>query len=105
MPIYQYKCNGCGETSDITASIRMPTPNPPHCYSCHRVMVRKYSPFGFTPIEIEISGPGGKFGSKRAYNTDRDRRSEEHSERVGREVTFESFDPRDPDQDPRKPLK
>ena len=106
MPIYQYKCNGCGDIEDVAASIHFPTPNPPMCIECHRVMVRKYSPFGFTGIEIEINSPNvGKHGSKRSYNTARDRLAAEHTERVGMEVKLESFDARDTDQDPTKPLR
>lgn len=106
MPIYQFKCNECGDIAEVQASIRFPTPNPPMCTKCSRVMVRKYSPFGMTPIMVEINSPAvGKHGSVRSYKTALDRHSDIHSHRVGREVKYESFDGRDPDQDPTKPLR
>ena len=104
MPSHHFVCRQCGDKQIIDSTITMPSPPHPYCHKCHRTYAKVFG-FNTTPMQIEISSPHGKFGSERAYNTARDQRSAEHSERVGREVTFESFDPRDPDQDPRKPLK
>ncbi len=68
-------------------------------------MKRKFS-FAFMPVQNEINSQSvGKHGSTRSYNTARDKLSAEHSERVGMDVNFETFDSRDSDSDPTKKLK
>ena len=105
MPIYQYRCRACGFEKELLRSIDESIPPQLECRVCGMSAKRVFS-FGWQPFEIEINSPNvGKHGSKRSYNTARDRLAEEHSNRVGMDVQLESFDARDPDADPTKPLR
>ncbi len=105
MPVYQYRCRACGFEKETLQSIDEDVAAQLECRVCGGAAKRVFS-FGWQPFEIEIHSPNvGKHGSKRSYNTARDRLAAEHTERVGMEVKLESFDARDKDQDPTKPLR
>ena len=105
MPVHEFVCRGCEDKLVLTSQISDPTPHHPYCNHCKQRYAKVFG-FGFNPIQIEINSPAvGKFGSQRSYKTALDRHSDHHSERVGRAITYEAFDPRDSDQDPRKELK
>lgn len=100
MATHEYYCHFCGADRLITTRTGESPPTP-RC--CNHAMAKRFG-FSFPRVPIEIASSGlGRFGSMRAYNTARDRHSDEHSERVGRAVTYETFDPRDPTQDPTSP--
>lgn len=101
MPNHNFLCRECGAKDIILTPIGESPPHP-YCSDCNRIMAKIFS-FDFQPVQNEISSPSvGKHGSTRSYNTARDRLSAEHTERVGMDVNFETFDPRDPDMDPTK---
>lgn len=97
MAKHEFHCRTCLETKTIITPAGE-SPDVPH--HCNQRMAKRFG-FRFNEVPIEIGSPGlGRFGSMRSYKTARDRHSDEHSERVGRAVTYETFDPRDPDQSP-----
>ena len=101
MPSHNFICRDCGERESIITPIGESPPHP-YCQDCKKVYAKVFS-FDFAPIQKEIHSQSvGKHGSVRSYNTARDRLSEAHTERVGMDVNFESFDPRDTDMDPTK---
>ena len=105
MPTYQYRCSDCGYTEELVIPLADPHPSDLLCPTCNGRAKRRFS-FGFQSFDIEIHSPNvGKHGSVRSYNTARDRLSAIHEERIGRPVTLESFDARDPDADPTKKLR
>ena len=99
MPEHHFVCRSCGDKLILDSPIGR-SPNTPYCNTCRR----RYSKiFGFSSsqIPIEIMSTGfGRFGSMRAYKAERDRRSAEHSERVGMDIQYDTFSPADNDQSP-----
>ena len=100
MPAHHFVCRQCGDKQVIEESITMPSPPHPYCHKCHRTYAKVFG-FNSTTVPIEIMSTGfGKFGSMRAYKTERDRRAEEHSRRVGMDIQYDTFSPADNDQSP-----
>lgn len=80
-----------------------PVPEHPYCSRCDHPFAKQFG-FSAPPIEIEIHSPNvGKHGSKRSYNTALSKLSDEHSQRVGMDVKYESFSSNDNDQSPIDP--
>ena len=100
MPAHHFICRQCGDKQVIHSTITMPSPQHPYCTKCHRTYAKVFG-FSATKVPIEIHSTGfGKFDSMRAYKAERDRRSEEDSERIGMEVKYDTFSPSDKDQSP-----
>lgn len=97
MATHEYHCRECGIDRTITANPGEAPPVPSHC---GQQMAKRFG-FSFAEVRKEIhSGGLGHFDSDRKYRSALSRASDEASERIGRAVTYESFDPRDPGQDP-----
>lgn len=101
MPSHEYVCRQCGDTITLTSPPGR-APNTPYCNTCRRRYAKVFG-FSFTPIPIEIKTPGGRFGSMKAAARERGNRAGEHSERAGRDVVYEPFDAKDPEQNPTLP--
>lgn len=47
MPVYQYKCTGCEQTTDVVRGINDSAPDP-SCKTCNLQLKRVYSSVGVT---------------------------------------------------------
>jgi hypothetical protein len=91
MPLHEFICRDCNDTLYTQVPIGE-DPDTPYCPIHQHLYSRVYS-FNAKHIPIEITSSGvGKHGSVRSYKTALSKLSDEHTERIGRQVSYEPID-------------
>lgn len=88
MPMYSFKCSGCGREQTIVSSIRDYSSHPnANCTDCHAPMVRNYKVDAPQPAPMwpEHFNPatGTVVRTRKQMQSDLDRKADEQFERTG----------------------
>ena len=98
MPNHTFICRDDDMVVDIWRSIHEESPDHPPCPVCGERMSKQFTNQLHFNTQIEVRSAGvGYHASERKYRSALSEYSDQHSERVGMEVKYEAFDPRDTD--------